>query len=212
MLLVFCCRSSLQLSDLQEQLQQKLHLITRLEEDLLAVRQGVTGSAAASSNGHHRHSSSGIGATADVDGSEMTAAGNPEDAVGNQDSMLRVLVGQRERLRARVQELEVQLASAKAEMQATQQELAAARADNIALIERLRYVGGYRQQVAAARSNAAVAGKGTHGGVVGGDVEMAAGADVVGKYSQLYDESLNPFKEFQVGAAGCALRCVICIL
>eukprot|EP00775_Hariotina_reticulata_P006957 gene6957-7173_t len=186
-----------QLSDLQEQLQQKVHLVTQLEEDLLAVRQGMTGPAAGSSNGLARHSSSGIGGASDIVGSDGAAAGVADDVGGDHDSMLRVLVGQRERLRVRVKELEVQLAGAKSEIQATQQELAAARADNITLIERLRYVGGYRQQVAAARSNAAAAGKSTHGGVLGGDLEMAAGADVVGKYSQLYDESLNLFKEFQ---------------
>lgn len=106
--------------------------------------------------------------------------------------MLRVLVGQRDRLRAKVQELEVQLASAQGELHTAQQGLTAARADNVALIERLRYVGGYRQQAAAARTNAA-----------GGKGDIEAGADVVGKYSQLYDEGINPFKQFQVGFVGC---------
>jgi Tfp pilus assembly protein FimT len=100
--------------------------------------------------------------------------------------MLRVLVGQRDRLRAKVQELEVALAGARSEAAAAQQQLAAARADNVSLIERLRYVGGYRQQMAAARHSE------------GADVEAGSGADVVGKYSQLYDEGINPFKEFQV--------------
>jgi homeobox protein cut-like len=101
--------------------------------------------------------------------------------------MLRVLVGQRDRLKQRVQELELQLAGTRRELQTAQHELSAARADNVALVERLRYVGGYRQQAAAARSN--VGGK--------GDVE-SGGGDVVGKYSQLYDASIDPFKEFQV--------------
>jgi homeobox protein cut-like len=103
--------------------------------------------------------------------------------------MLRVLVGQRDRLKQRVQELELELAGTRGELQTAQHELSAARADNVALVERLRYVGGYRQQAAAARSN--VGGK--------GDVE-SGGGDVVGKYSQLYDASIDPFKEFQVSA------------
>lgn len=116
------------------------------------------------------------------------AGGGAEGPAGEgSESMLRVLVGQRDRLRAKVQELEVALAGTRSEAAAAQQQLAAARADNVALIERLRYVGGYRQQMAAARHSE------------GANVEAGSGADVVGKYSQLYDEGMNPFKEFQVG-------------
>lgn len=164
----------LQVSELQDQLQQKQELVSRLEEDLLAVRQGPAeaGSPAATA-----------AAAADAE------LANGDLAHGTDTHMMRVIVGQRDRLRQRVQELELQLANTQAELQTAQQSLVVARVENIALIERLRYVGGYRQQAAAARTNAAAAG--------GGDIE--AGADVVGKYSQLYDEGINPFKQFQVG-------------
>lgn len=63
--------------------------------------------------------------------------------------MLRVLAGQRDRLRTRVKELEEQLSSARGAAEAARAALEAARADNVALVERLRYVGGYRQLAAA---------------------------------------------------------------
>lgn len=182
-----------QISDLQDQLQQKVELISRLEEDLMAVRQGsaalVAGiSSTAASAAALTSSSSFPGKTAE--GLRPATAGAYEDDGSENNPVVRVLAGQRDRLRQRVQELEVQLSSMKSELQHALHDLSAARADNVALVERLRYVGGYRQQAAAARSNAA--GK-------GGDVEAGPTTDVVGKYSQLYDEGINPFKEFQVG-------------
>jgi homeobox protein cut-like len=178
-------------SDLQEQLQQKSDLISRLEDDLLAVRQGTAAAAvgAAAGSAATAAAASGLAGAAGSSSLSGPLASADDDAGGSSDSrMLRVLVGQRDRLKQRVQELELQLAATRGELQTAQHDLAAARADNVALVERLRYVGGYRQQAAAARSN--VAGK--------GDVE-AGGGDVVGKYSQLYDDSIDPFKEFQVG-------------
>jgi hypothetical protein len=209
----------LQVTDLQEQLQQKTDLVSQLEEDLLSIRQtsshphaaAAAGSAALTSRGSSDSrtpklaaatGSSDLGRAGSTAGAGLASLGEWGGGAGGGEglgagegtaggegsaSMLRVLVGQRDRLRARVQELEVSLASATSEAAAAQQRLAAARADNVALIERLRYVGGYRQQMAAARTSSGV------------DVEQAVGADVVGRYSQLYDEGINPFKEFQVG-------------
>lgn len=179
-----------QVSELQEQLQQRLDLIGRLEEDLLAVRQGSAGPAAAVEAAGAAQGGAAAAAASGPAG--VAGSGSPpahEDASSSSEShMLRVLVGQRDRLKQRVQELELQLAATRGELQTAQHELAAARADNVALVERLRYVGGYRQQAAAARSHVAAKG----------DVESGQG-DVVGKYSQLYDDSIDPFKEFQVG-------------
>lgn len=205
-----------QVTELQEQLQQKSDLVGQLEDDLLSIRQTSSHTAATAAGGAGRLSSrdsfdarspkiaTAAGGSGDLGRAASVAAavaaatagstqgewglGGPADATGGgegSESMLRVLVGQRDRLRAKVQELEVALAAAQSEATTAQQQLAAARADNVALIERLRYVGGYRQQMAAARST--------------DDVEKGSGADVVGKYSQLYDEGINPFKEFQVG-------------
>lgn len=202
-----------QVCDLQDQLQQKAALVVQLEEDLLSIRQtssqaaGVSGQllsrdsadgrtlqqlAAAGSNDLSRAASTAaaVAAAAVAGAADWGGSGGEGGSAEGSESMLRVLVGQRDRLRAKVQELEVGLASAKSEAAAAQQQLTAARADNVALIERLRYVGGYRQQMAAARNSESV------------DVEAGSGADVVGKYSQLYDAGINPFKEFQVGRDG----------
>jgi hypothetical protein len=203
--------------ELQEQLQQKTDLVSQLEEDLMSIKQtsanthsAAAGSSAAisrdSMDGRSPHLSTVIGSS---DGGPVgraastcaavaaAAAGGLGDWGGSggegtaegSESMLRVLVGQRDRLRAKVQELEVALAGSRSEAAAAQQQLAAARSDNVALIERLRYVGGYRQQMAAARQSDGV------------DVEAGSGADVVGKYSQLYDDGINPFRQFQVRRA-----------
>jgi homeobox protein cut-like len=205
----------LQVTELQEQLQQKTDLVSQLEEDLLSIRQtsahphaAAAGSGAAvnrdsmdgrSPRGTSATGSSDLGRAASTAAAVAAAAGGVGDWGGSggegaagegSESMLRVLVGQRDRLRAKVQELEVALAGSRSEAAAAQQQLAAARADNVALIERLRYVGGYRQQMAAARQSEGV------------DVEAGSGADVVGKYSQLYDDGINPFRQFQVHSAG----------
>lgn len=213
-----------QVSELQEQLQQKTGLIAQLEDDLCSIRQGGGSSsnsaaavAAAALAGGGLDLSSSSGGAADGRrlsaglgsgelgrfGSGAAAAGASGDwgeaaapAEGGSDTMLRVLVGQRDRLRARVQELDVALAAAQAEGAAAAQQLAAARADNVALIERLRYVGGYRQQMAAGGGGGKGGGRDVEAGVGGGG--SAAGGEVVGRYSALYDEGINPFKEFQV--------------
>lgn len=207
---------ALQVSELQDQLQQKSDLVSQLEEDLLSIRQTSAHPHAAaaagtapllsrdSMDGRSPKLATAATGTSDLGRAASTAAAVAAAAAGGvgdwgnsgaegsagegSESMLRVLVGQRDRLRAKVQELEVALASARSEAASAQQQLGAARADNVALIERLRYVGGYRQQMAAARHSEGL------------DVEAGSGADVIGKYSQLYDEGINPFKEFQVRA------------
>lgn len=63
---------------------------------------------------------------------------------GGERTMVSVLVSQRDRFRRRVQELEEGIAKAGAEATRVRKELEAARADNVALVERLRYVQGYQ--------------------------------------------------------------------
>ena len=52
-----------------------------------------------------------------------------------------MLCAQRDRFRARVHDLEEELGRLRAELAATKSAAAAAKADNIALVERLRYGG-----------------------------------------------------------------------
>lgn len=100
--------------------------------------------------------------------------------------MIRVVCSQRDRFRAKVLELEEELSRVRAELAATKSQAATAKADNIALVERLRYVHSFKAQ----QRTGAGAGAGTAG-------DMEAGAEAERRYGRLYEERLNPFKEFQ---------------
>lgn len=85
--------------------------------------------------------------------------------------------------------------------QGVRNDVAAARADNVALVERLHYVGGYRQQQVSRRSATAT------------DLEAGtSGADAEGRYSKMYEDGINPFKEFQVHAVCCFPALAACIM
>lgn len=58
-------------------------------------------------------------------------------------SMLQALCSQRDRFRAKANELQEALSAAQARASAAAVETAAARADNVALVERLKYVSSY---------------------------------------------------------------------
>jgi homeobox protein cut-like len=110
--------------------------------------------------------------------------GDLEVAAGVDTSMLRVLCGQRDRLRHRVAELEEELNKCRQEATGVKNQLAAAKADNMALVERLRFAQSFKRR---------------EGG--GGDVEAGgagASAAVVKRYNAMYEDGINPFKEFQV--------------
>jgi hypothetical protein len=227
-----------QASDLASQLDDQRALTKQLEDDLLASRgastPGTGGGAAPGATAAVAPLSPG--ASASLDGG-LLDGGSGAAAAGGDESVMRVLVGQRERLQRRVKQLEEELAGARAAAEAARGQLEAARADNVALVERLRYVGGYRQQAAARKvSDGAGVGGGrpgsrwlfprgdealaaasvyssikrrharhhqtrqdaTAGRGPAADVEAGGAGDVVGRYSQLYEERINPFREFQV--------------
>uniref|UniRef100_A0A7S1SKV6 CASP C-terminal domain-containing protein n=1 Tax=Tetraselmis chuii TaxID=63592 RepID=A0A7S1SKV6_9CHLO len=90
--------------------------------------------------------------------------------------MVTVVCGQRDRFRKRCLELEEAVQRGVAEVLAAQNDLRAARADNVALVERMRYLQGYK-------------GSGGHKREQAGDVES--------RYAAEYEEQLNPFAKFQ---------------
>ena len=181
-----------QLADLEAKASDQEQLIHQLEEDLRAAAGSAAVAAAAGIAGISSPAASGRDAAGSGTGEGLMA-----DQSGSEGSMVRVLAGQRDRLRTRVRELEEQLAMTATQLQEAQGLLEAARADNIALVERLRYVGGYRQQTSS-RVLAAAANGGGGGVGEGGDVESGRSAEVVGRYTRMYEEGINPFKEFQV--------------
>ena len=73
--------------------------------------------------------------------------------------MLSALCSQRDRFRERVRQLEEQLASAHQDHLQLKRDLDTARADNVALVERLRFVQGYQSQQ---RRRAGTANSGRH--------------------------------------------------
>lgn len=107
-------------------LQDKQQQIDRLEEGLLAGRSA-----------HPAAGQDGEAPAASANG----AAGEDED---HQSSVVKVLCSQRDRFRSKLAEAEEEVTRAKQQLQAARSEVAAVRADNVALVERLRYIHGYQ--------------------------------------------------------------------
>lgn len=107
-----------QVSNLEAQVSQQQQLIKQLEDDLAAAGS-MSGGVAVAAPGTPPAGGSGSSFSAVLGGavsrSTEEAGGGGGDTVDI--SMLRVLVGQRDRLRQRVQELEEQLATTKQELQ-----------------------------------------------------------------------------------------------
>lgn len=130
-------------------------------------------------------------------GADDGSAG-PDGGGGGDASVVKVVVAQRDRLRLKVQELQEQLVRLQQQLSASQAEAAAAKADAVALVERLRYVGGYKQQQAHGGGGSGRRKGATSSDGRGLDVESSGGGDdVEARYSKLYEEGINPFHEFQ---------------
>ncbi|KAL4425119.1 hypothetical protein ABPG77_008224 [Micractinium sp. CCAP 211/92] len=154
-------------AELDAELAQQKELVGRLEEDLLAA-EGAGGG----------------GATDSAGGPDSAAA---EGGEGGEQTMVAVLCSQRDRYRARVQEVEGHLATLGQELKKVRADAEAMRADNLALVERLKF--GYQAGGSGgARRNAA--------GPAGPASDLEAGA-VVGRYLQQYEQSINPFADFK---------------
>ncbi|CAL5227002.1 g9892 [Coccomyxa viridis] len=154
------------LSEAEAELASKHALIQSLEEDLLAAQKGT--------------GTTGNGKLPNGTHATEAAALLSEDASAEEDSgqqtMVRVICSQRDRLKERVNQLGDELSKVGTQLRQAVSSLESAKADNLALVERLRYVQGYRAQ--------------TRGREVGpGDVES--------RYTKEYEEQLNPFTDFQ---------------
>ena len=89
-------------------------------------------------------------------------------------TMLSALCSQRDRFRERVRQVEEQLAVAHNDHQQLRRDLDSARADNVALVERLRFVQGYQSQQRrrAGRTADIFIGMFTHGEVLSPGCKM----------------------------------------
>eukprot|EP00892_Ulva_mutabilis_P003056 jgi/Ulvmu1/12751/UM095_0056.1 len=139
-------------AQLEGSLAEARQTIAGLEEDLLATDQAGQGDASAAQGGE----------VAD-------------------HSMLQALCSQRDRFRSKAQELQEALSAAHALKATAEAEAAAARADNVALVERLKYVSSYSQSSRRAQTLSAA----------------EAGQKVEEKYLQEYEQRLDPFSEFK---------------
>jgi homeobox protein cut-like len=109
-------------------------------------------------------------------------AGAASSGVG-EATMLNILSAQRDRLRARVAELEGQVAAGIQRLSHAQQELSAAKSDNLSLVERLRYVQGYAGAQRAASTS---------------QQDLESGSGVVNRYMREYeDKVVNPLSDFR---------------
>ncbi|KAL4853646.1 hypothetical protein ACK3TF_005368 [Chlorella vulgaris] len=161
-------------AELEAGLAQQKELVARLEEDLLAAEGSGSGGAAGSS----AMDAAAGGGGGDGDG-------------GGEQTMVGVLCSQRDRFRARAQELEAHLAALGQELKKVRADSEAMRADNLALAERLKFVQGYQSgSGSGVRRNAAAQG----GAPAVGDVEAGT---IVSKYMQQYEQSINPFADFK---------------
>ncbi|KAK1790639.1 hypothetical protein P4O66_014030, partial [Electrophorus voltai] len=103
--------------------------------------------------------------------SGMGGSSQAELPQGQMDSLLSIISSQRERFRARNQELEAESRSLQQTLQALQSELDSLRADNIKLYEKIKFLQIYPTR--------------------------AAGTDdTVMRYSSQYEERLDPFASF----------------
>eukprot|EP00891_Asterochloris_glomerata_P006970 jgi/Astpho2/6970/Aster-01827 len=170
-----------QVGKLQAELQMLQALNSHLEEDLLAAERSVgrqlhrrSGSETMGDHGTPQAEILDFEAPASV-ASQQAAEGADE----GEHAMLRVLVSQRDRFRSRAQQLEEQAAQVSVQVSRLRNDLEASRADNIALVERLKYVQGYQS---AGRSRKAL------------DAELG---EVETRYSTAYEEKVNPFSDFR---------------
>uniref|UniRef100_A0A8C0S5W2 Protein CASP n=1 Tax=Canis lupus familiaris TaxID=9615 RepID=A0A8C0S5W2_CANLF len=144
-------------------------LIARLEQDLSTIQSIQRPDAEGAAEGLEKIPEPIKEATALFYGSSAPASGTlPE---GQVDSLLSIISSQRERFRARNQELEAENRLAQHTIQALQSELDSLRADNIKLFEKIKFLQSY---------------PGRSGG--SDDTEL--------RYSSQYEERLDPFSSF----------------
>ena len=121
-------------ADLQAELEEQKALVAKLEEDLVTADQAGGGLAAENTA---RTSSEALPDGASGGGGE--AGGSGADGGGDQ-AMLLVLTAQRDRFRNRVRDLEEGVSMLTQDLQRVRNEAQAVRADNLALVERLKFV------------------------------------------------------------------------
>ncbi|XP_032286714.1 protein CASP isoform X4 [Phoca vitulina] len=165
-----CAELQVHITEAMATAAEQRELIARLEQDLSTIQSIQRPDAeGAAEHGLEKVPEPIKEATALFYGPSALASGTlPE---GQVDSLLSIISSQRERFRARNQELEAENRLAQHTIQALQSELDSLRADNIKLFEKIKFLQSY---------------PGRSGG--SDDTEL--------RYSSQYEERLDPFSSF----------------
>ncbi|XP_010031822.2 protein CASP isoform X1 [Eucalyptus grandis] len=104
-----------------------------------------------------------------------------------QSSMLKVIINQRDRFRARLRETEEEIRQLKEKISMLTGELEKTKADNVKLYGKIRYVQDYNLEKVVSRGS-----KKQHSE----DLESGFSSDVESKYKKIYEDDINPFAAF----------------
>ncbi|CAI5476648.1 unnamed protein product [Closterium sp. Yama58-4] len=162
-------------------------LIGKLEDDIL---KGY--------GARDKHRAASVGSIASMPGAAGgSGSGSGGDGGGtggsgglvDDDSVLMVVCGQRDRFRQRMGELEEELRAERERSSKLAAEVERLKADNVKLYERMRYVQDYTSAGGGGdRPNNSRSRK--------SDIEAGPAADVESKYKKIYEETINPFAAF----------------
>ncbi|XP_010031840.2 protein CASP isoform X3 [Eucalyptus grandis] len=166
-------------AELAAKVNEQQKLIQKLEDDIL---KGY------SSSSRDRKGSlfdewdlSEAGASQQSEGAERIS---PDQ---EQSSMLKVIINQRDRFRARLRETEEEIRQLKEKISMLTGELEKTKADNVKLYGKIRYVQDYNLEKVVSRGS-----KKQHSE----DLESGFSSDVESKYKKIYEDDINPFAAF----------------
>lgn len=153
------------------QLQQQKELVQQLEADLGNVHSFTT-MAERGSYSSSEWMAEAVRGTFPVSSAEKELAHSPPPTSTTGDSLLPIVTAQRERFRARINELEENLLRQSREVVLKDSELEDLRTDNLKLYEKIKYLQSYSTQ------------------------QRTVHQDVDTRYSQQYEAELDPFSSF----------------
>lgn len=195
--------SAAKIIELETELNRQNSLIAKLEEDLIAAEEAV---GLGSHRNRHTLEEKSLSRNStkeeevDVNQSGEILESTSSDLVEKKSdlnssnsnqrdiedtgeaTLLSILTGQRDRLRARVTELETELIETKHKLTSTKKEVEAVRADNLALMERLKFIQGYTVSSSGQKNER--------------DIETGNGA--LNRWNKEYeDKVVNPLNDFR---------------
>ncbi|KAI8968413.1 CASP C terminal-domain-containing protein [Mycotypha africana] len=182
------------LEALEKQIDEKIQLNQRLEEDLLRMGQqkavANSGDISVSENSTGRYSISDPRTSVEVSGS-MTPRTADALSGGKEDkTILPIVMSQRDRFRQRNAELEERTRSLESTVQDLQTEIQNLRTDNLKLYERLKFVHVWKEGQQQNNTGITVSTTIYH------KQPSLQADDPSVKYGKLYEESMNPFTQF----------------